>query len=240
MAIAFVGSADLGNNGGSTNSQTGAFTCSAGSKRMLVVIVDGDNPTGFDDITGVTYNAVAMTLAAKYIEPAGPSRVIRNTYIYYLLNPASGANNVVVSSTNNHYLIVVAGEYTGVSASSQPDATASASIDHYPTNDISSLTTAVTSVADNCWAICGSFLTQAAGPAVPVSGTGATIRITGSTFGQPSLYDSAGPIHPAGSYSMTVASSVPACSISNLIATFIPDYPLMKRPVRNLILARKR
>lgn len=75
---------------------TWSHTCN-GSNRLLVVGVavrsDGATPTN----SGVTYNAVAMT--------AVPSAVVSDAdeivKMWYLINPASGANNIVVTFGDN-------------------------------------------------------------------------------------------------------------------------------------------
>jgi hypothetical protein len=181
---------DLGNNGG-TGSLTGAFTMGSVSNGLLTVCLVGDVAGGADDITGVTYNSVSMTLAAK----RATANVSRFIYQYYLLAPASGAHNVVVTSTTNHYLIGTATSYSGVKQSAQPDASA--------TNDTggvnnTTLTTSVTTVADNSWTVlCGG----AYDASPQTAGTGSTLRKTDATNSQ-TIFDSNAAKTPAGSTSM--------------------------------------
>src|SRR6266550_1285190 len=112
MAIAFVAAADLGNNGGG-GAYTVSYTVGAGSDRLLVVaLVGAVVPT--DNITGVTYAGVSMTLINKRIPSTG-----RCSYLFYLLNPASGANNIVVTNSSNEFIIPQAADYTGVKGNSQ-------------------------------------------------------------------------------------------------------------------------
>ncbi len=229
MAIAFVAGADLTDNGGTTNSLTHAYTCGSGSNRLLVVGFLGDSIGGNDDITGVTYASIAMTLAVKKTT-GGTNRL---QYIYYLLNPASGSNNVVISCTNNHYLIAVAADYTGVKQSGQPDAT---NTNISGTAGATTLTTSVTTVADNSWAILLESSYQG-GPAA-TAGTGATFRIAGAAFGEPSIFDSNGAVHPAGSYSMTTnAAATFGFYIMHTVASFAPApaYPFLERKTRGLM-----
>ncbi|HKM71461.1 MAG TPA: hypothetical protein VJX94_15630 [Stellaceae bacterium] len=93
--IAFVNAVDGGNNGGSTNSLTYSYTATTGPHSLLVVCVAGD--TSADDVTGVTYNSLPMTLAVKSIG----TPTLRYTYTYYLV-AASGwggtSHNVVMSA----------------------------------------------------------------------------------------------------------------------------------------------
>lgn len=115
------------------NSVTFAHTCS-GSDRILIVGITSNNA---DVITGVTYNGTAMTLAKKSTF-AGPTM-----YLYYLLAPDTGANNVVVSASGaGEYIRVSSVSYTGVQQSGQPDATDEESAS--ATSVTSSLTQAVT------------------------------------------------------------------------------------------------
>lgn len=85
MAIAIDTTSNAQEASGAT-SKTFSHTCS-GSNRVLVVSVIA-SATG--DPSGVTYNSVALTKAVSSNTPF-------NTSIWYLANPATGANNIVVS-----------------------------------------------------------------------------------------------------------------------------------------------
>src|SRR3954468_16022523 len=106
MAVAFDAATDGGDKGGANSSKTFSHSC-AGSDRCLIVTALGDQTN--DLITGVTYNGVAMTLAAKR-PPTGD----RWLYLFYLLNPASGSNSVVVTASGTTYILTGAASYTGV------------------------------------------------------------------------------------------------------------------------------
>lgn len=212
MAIAFVASADGGNNGGSTNSLTFSYTCGSGSNRLLIVVITGDY-AAHDDITGVTYNSVAMTLAVKKIASGSTTR---NVYIYYLLNPASGSHSVAISSTANHYLLAGAADYTGVLQSGQPDATAT----NDSVSNATTLTTSITTVADNAWPILAESGYQ--NNTAPTAGSGSTRRTFDATFGTWGIFDSNSAVHPAGAYSMTTGRNVADSPIMHAIASFSP------------------
>lgn len=216
MAIAF----DAASDGGAitATSLSWSHTCT-GANRILFVGFNGDNSGGADDITGVTYNSVAMTLAVKKINPTSGDR---NLYLYYLIAPATGSHTVTISASGSHNLSGGALSYTGAKQSSQPDATT--------TNvEVSSasktLTTAIVTVNDNSWSVLleGCF----DGSSGPIAGTGATLRQldTISTFGAWGLFDSNAAIHPAGSYSMTTTrTSDPfGLCIVHVVASFQPD-----------------
>lgn len=68
---------------------TFSHTVAAGNNRILVVCVSFRNMVS--SVTGVTYNGVALTQGAR------GSNTDRNTDIWYLVNPATGANDVVVT-----------------------------------------------------------------------------------------------------------------------------------------------
>lgn len=207
-AIAFVGAADGGNNGGSTASLTFSYTVGSGANRLLSVCVTGD--TTVDDVTGATYNGVSMSLIAKIQATAGT----RWSYSFYLLAPASGAHNVVISAGSSHFLLAGAADYSGVNASGQPDATATNSI-NIPA---SSMSTSVTTVANNDWAIlCENGFSS--GP--PTAGAGSTVRAVDAAFGTWGIFDSNGPITPAGSYSMTTGYGS-VSDITHVIGAFKP------------------
>lgn len=189
---------------------------------MLIVMFIGDLSVaegggGFDDITGVTYAGTSMILAIKLASSfhgtAGGSRFL---YLYYLLNPTGGsANNVVISCTNNHYLLAVAADYTGVRQAGQPDATATANT----TTNSTTLTTNLTTVAANAWAIIG-FENPTASP--PASGSNTTLRITGSTFSEPSIFDTNGPLS-IGAHALVCNVSPTNSPLESVAASFAAD-----------------
>jgi hypothetical protein len=221
MAIAFVAAADLGNNGGATNSLTAAYTVGSGANRLLVVGFVGDYTTlsgggGFDDITGVTYAGAAMTLAVKLVDNSS-ANASRYTYLYFLVNPASGSNNVVISCTNVHFLLAVAADYTGAAQSGQPQATTSNFNDASPI----SLTTSITTVA-GCVAVLLATDGIGSNAAHQTAGAGATYLVSGVQYTFPVLFDSGGPIAASGAYSMTTNDGNTPASITHIIASFSP------------------
>jgi uncharacterized repeat protein (TIGR01451 family) len=90
----------------SNNPITFAHTTGTGSNRLLVVgFVMKDPKT----VTSITYNGVALTKAGAI---ANTSNV--EVQIWYLVNPASGANNVVVNWAGGTVSHVGAATFTGV------------------------------------------------------------------------------------------------------------------------------
>lgn len=115
MAIAFDATA---HGDATATSLTFSHTCTGSNRILWVGVRQGSNS---DFVTGITYNSVSMTLAVKKNAVAGTMW----EYLYYLVNPATGANNVVVSASSSVRLTGVSASYTGANQTGQPDATGS-------------------------------------------------------------------------------------------------------------------
>lgn len=110
-----------------------------GSNTVLVCGIE--NASHVDDLGTPTYNGVSMTFVAKVDSSA------KFDYVYYLLNPTTGANNVSVTRTNTTSVMnAVCASYTGVSQVGFPDNSTTNS-----TAAASSLTTSLTSNSANDW-----------------------------------------------------------------------------------------
>lgn len=188
--IGFNAATDGGNNGGTTTSLTFSHTCSSNANRALIVGISGDSLAGVDDISSVTYNSVGMTLIDKtsYVDTD------RFHYLYILLNPASGAHNVVVTASSTHYILAGAADYYNVKQTGQPSAQTTSS-------GLDPKTTSLTTVDDRSWVVllAGGYNLSIA----PAAGTGSTRRAYDVPFGTWGLFDSNGVVTPPGSYSMT-------------------------------------
>lgn len=169
MAIAFDAVSGGKDNGGAVTSITFSHTCT-GANLVLVVVAYIDN-IGGTSITGVTYNGVAMTQVATV---TGGTRV--QSYSFILVNPATGAHNVVVSANQviggNQQIAANSMSYTGCAQTGQPDSNgtnglASSTVTNFPVS--------TTVVASNCWLVGGG--TENAGDiAGGVAGAGTTYR----------------------------------------------------------------
>lgn len=119
---------------------TWSHTCTGNSRILFVGVLD---TVAADNVTGATYAGVAMTLIAKQANSAG-----QYAYLFYLISPATGANNIAVTASAADVLRGDAISYTGAKQSNQPDSsntgTAVASATFAPST---------TSVADNCWIV---------------------------------------------------------------------------------------
>lgn len=90
---------------GYVNSLTFSHTCTGSD---LVLIVQVACRTGSADITGVTYNGVSMTK-----EDDTENTNVCGVQTYSLINPATGANNVVISLGGYKLLTGVATSFSG-------------------------------------------------------------------------------------------------------------------------------
>lgn len=202
MAIAF----DAAASGYTPSSPTLTYsqTCGALTNGILwVAIMAGDG----DVITGVTYNLATMTQAVKSVVSGQGT-----AYLYYLVNPSNGTNDVAVTQSSTGEIESCCASYSGGSQTSVPDSSATAG----PTGGgATSLAFVTNSVANNCWGICYGGLQRAM-----AAGTGATSRVIGPHWGT-NLCDSNGPKTPAGSISMTQTFSASA-SIHGVVASFAP------------------
>ena len=143
MAIAFD-SSQL--NQTTNSSATFSHTCT-GSNLILFVVV-GTHATTV--ITSVTYNGVGMTSVVGPLSSPG-NNFTEN--LYYLINPATGANNVVVQVSTSDQIASCSASYTGVSQTGFPDASGTAG----PTSVVGSFTQSLTTVANNCWMVWGAY-----------------------------------------------------------------------------------
>lgn len=147
-----------------------------------------------DLITGVTYNGTSLTLVDKIASPAPDGRWC---YMFYLVNPATGAHNVVVSSSSSDFLYANAASYTGAKTTGQPEASATGT-----TSSSTSSTATVTTTATDAWTVATFRTNDGAFPTVTSSPSGAVVRRTGDSAG--ALYDSNGGVGSGGSKTITV------------------------------------
>lgn len=144
MAIAFdVGTTATLSGGTPTSSVTFSHTCT-GSNITLVVAAATNQSA---NVTGITYNGVAMTLAESYTAGAGGQQ---KTWMYVLGAAATGAHNVVVTfSTTTGYYDISATSYTGTNTGSPVGASEST---HAPVGT-TDFTNTITTLNANSWII---------------------------------------------------------------------------------------
>ena len=194
MAIAFDTSLSLTGDPIAT-SHTFSYTCT-GSNRALVVAFSGSASS--DNCTGVTYNGVSMTQISKMAPGSGSTGSDRWRYLYLLINPASGSNNIVISYSSAEFVFGGASSYTGVSQTGQPDAQTTGS-----NASATSFTQSITTVADNCWII--EWVTDEVYNAS--QGTNTVVRCYTDGTSPVYIADSNGAKTPAGSHSLNLTTA---------------------------------
>lgn len=202
MAIAFDASSDGGFVTGT--SLTWSHTCT-GSNLLLRVGTRGTSSSGAQNVTGVTYNSVALTKIAELTGDGGSQRALA---LWELKGPATGANTVAVSGSPSDVLVGCAASYTGVGATFDASNTAGAT-------SATSLAVTVTPVADSCW-VQGIFGHNVSGAAT--AGTGTTSRVSDSSFGV-ALMDNNAAISPAAA--TTLNANAPAIADVRWVAASI-------------------
>jgi hypothetical protein len=170
-----------------------SHTCT-GSDLVLIVGVGVSDLTGTDRvISSVTYNGTSMT----QIENSDGGADNNASWLFYLFNPSTGANTVQVNFNAGTLTNTVGGavSLTGV------DNTGIDAHTNQHTTNADSITTSVTTVADNSWVIDSIAMS---------SGNVATLTIGGSANQQVNVgtnsfdfgMSTIGPKTPAGSQSM--------------------------------------
>lgn len=116
----------------------------AGTNKLLIVWVWNDST--WDKITWITYNGVSLTRINWW------ATWDQYTSMWYLINPADWANNIVISSSVSCWIKSMAGSYNWVIQSSPIDTSVFEAID---TSVVATTTKSITVWVDNCWVIGG-------------------------------------------------------------------------------------
>lgn len=154
---------------------TWSHTCTGSN----LILIAGFWAESSNTISGVTYNGVSMTQATLSGLTSGNNRV----YLFYLVNPTTGANNIVATYANSGNLKYgIAESYTGAKQTGQPDAVA-----NNVTNSATSLSNSPTTVAANSWIA-----------AIAYGGNAATFAGTGSFAATPVFWGTGGPTSGLG------------------------------------------
>lgn len=212
---------DNSTNGGSTTgtSLTFAHTCT-GENRALVVAISVPAADNVNHISGVTYGGQAMTLVGPSYTGPGTGQLTS----FILINPPSGANNVVITLLDSQPVYAASASYTGVKQTGQPAQDNNTATDPNTTASVS-----VTTTDNNAWLI--SCASRKTGSSATISaGANTTARQVNSFI---AIGDSNGPQSPAGSFSQTwnisastglaiiVASLEPAPEVESSYAFFM-------------------
>ena len=186
-------------------SLTFAHTCT-GSNRILVVGVNVSNTS--ITVSGVTYAGTSMTQITSQDVSTPATRI----YLFYLVAPSTGANNVVISTSSSATITASSVSYTGAKQSAQPDASVKAAA--------SSVSLSV--VGSRCW-IVSTAGAEVGGGVNFTAGSGFTLRQTVNNGGHMNgLEDSNGTVSSGAN---TVAFGITAGSVAAVIAASIAPAP---------------
>lgn len=203
MPIA-LDSENAGQSYGAATSFTRSHTCTGTNRILMVGLWVSENTT--DVVTGVTYAGVSMTRVDSQLLASGGNGY---TYLYYLVAPATGANNIVASLSASKTGVLHAVSYTEAAQSGQMDSSAKST--GGPGASTKTFTT--TTVADNCWIVMACRYDGAA----QAAGAGTTYRGTEYNF---RMADSNGAKTPAGAYSLIFNAT--NSSFAGVIASIKP------------------
>jgi hypothetical protein len=204
MALALDTSTDGGS--ATTTSHSFSHTCT-GPNRILIVAYGTDTADNTDYVTGITYNGVAMTAIDSFRSPG-----LGGHEMFYLINPASGANNVVITLSQAKLVYAASASYINALDSGQPNTSNGNAVDPNTT-----LAVSVTTTVPNCWLV-SSAVRKAGSVSVLSAGASTTAR---KVNGGVAIGDSNGPVGAVGSYSQTWNSSVNT-GISVITAAITP------------------
>jgi len=202
MAIAFDAATSDQQLG--VSSQTFSHTTGSGSNRILFVCAANGEGTSATKMSGITYNGNSLTAVnSKQLNPQGW------TYIHYIVNPSTGANNVVITWTASVGASRgVAVSYTGASQTGVPDSQTTGD------QTTSPQTCSTTVVTDQSWLIMNNLADRNI-----TASTGATTRSSGwSDVG--AVFDSNGGVG-TGSQNMQTTTSGTA-TYGYAICSFAP------------------
>lgn len=101
----------------SATSLTYSFTNTAGN--LIYLSCQGNLTSAASNITGATYAGTATTILGGY-DGSGGSGYNRYVYSFYLISPATGANNVIISSSPAGFIDCYTQSYSGVKTTGNP------------------------------------------------------------------------------------------------------------------------
>lgn len=160
-----------------TNTLTFSHTCS-GEYRVLVVSVAAEDDNDTDtDVSGITYNGVAMSRVHTQVRSNGGNHNRITTYL--LTAPATGAHDVVITMGGNCIAFIgMSISYTGCRQASQPEAQTTTSAES------TTISTSLNTLTDGAMVIDAVCSGSAAGTINPDQGTEQhDIDLTGTVDG---------------------------------------------------------
>lgn len=229
MPIAFGNATDLGNNGlsfiaadppeiiGPRAILTAPHTLGAGSNALFVAVEGAFPPV--DDITSVTYGGYSLIEVAKYVPR--PEDTQRCLYLYAMVDPPIGTNDVIVECAGNHYLACLAMDYSGATAD---DISITRNVTLQGSTE---LTTTIDVIRPDSWVV---LLESGYDAKIAQAGNGVVgPRTYGHEWGSPSFFDSGGAV-PAGDYQFTTYRDPPDVTYPGILHLAIAFAPASEAP----------
>lgn len=193
-----------GNQSASATALSWSHTCTGQNLVLLVGIFVNSG----DNISAVTYNSVPMTQLTKQATGDGTE-----IYIYGLINPSTGANNVVFTISGGATAIAgVSASYTGAKQSGLPDAVGAGA-----NTASATLAVSVTTNVANVWVI--GIMNHRAAQAITSVTNG--VQRGAEQASILSLWDSDMSVSPAGSFTMTMNLNGSSAQNSMVLASVI-------------------
>jgi hypothetical protein len=211
MAIGYDNSS-LGSSAAGAASLTFSHTCGSLVNGLIVVLASYYN--GANSITTITYNGVALT-AVRRDNPAGAAA----TEVWYLVAPASGANNVIITfgsgNSGGSGVSAAAISLSGIDQASPIDGQNGSGAAAGGTSQ----STSVTTVADSAWLL--DILTEDKSPTVGGSQTQRqnALNTNGNRYYAASTR---GPISPAASTAMSWSFAAAGVAVSQSVVSVKP------------------
>lgn len=202
----------------SSASQSYAFTVGSNTNRILYVGV-GQNANS-EQVSAITYNGVAMTRLG------GAAQSTLSAFMWCLVAPATGSNNIVLTAAGGTNYRVFASSYSGVNQSCTPDAlvtdttsTAGSGIATYTTN--------ITTVADQDWLIEAASLN---GAWQGSGGNSTSLGMNGE-----SIFYHRGPVTPAGATTISTDTQFSGgAPIASVTVAFKPVQAVVTTQIRRV------
>lgn len=203
MAISYDAAVGPTKVAGGVATASHSHTCTGSNRIIFIGITDQSGVPS--NLTAVTYNGVSATLIDQIDNSIGDGQ----TYLYYLIAPASGSNTVSVTrSTTTNSLIIYSASYAGAKQSGVPDASATGA-------SSGGTTQAVTTILDNCWSVCCWYSRGDTSSA----GASTTLRTSGTNQG--GMFDANSAKTPAGTVTLAISQSGSEAN-SRVMASFPP------------------
>lgn len=205
MAIAYDTSTQA--NTGAASSLTFSHTCT-GSDRVLVLDVYWSSSR---TVSSIQYAGVAMTAAVTQLDTGGGER----HGMYYLIAPATGANNVVITLSGSASIVGIASSYTGADQTTVIGATRT----ELGLETGTTYAEALTTLTDDSWVVWGT--RDYAGRTITAGANTALRQRESTQFGM-ILADSNAAVNPAGSRTLNLNANLSANWFSDILVEIKP------------------